>query len=303
MEFRYLRYFVTVADELHFTRAAERLGMAQPPLSQQIRKLETEIGAPLFRRFSRGVELTDAGKILYEDATQILNLVELARNRAQSAARGLSGRIRVGFASSVVFHPIVAKVVRAYRDAFPGVQLAPWESHVSGLMNDLMEERIDVAVIRQASQQSENLKVEALLAEEMVVVLPSQHRLTELDALSMDMLGEETLIMFPRAMAPVLYEEIISSCVKAGFTPRLGQESSQVASAVSMVAAGFGVSIVPYSIRQFHAEGVTYRPIRGNAPSARVALAYRSAEHSPVILNFAAIARKVVAQEASASKL
>ena len=297
MEFRYLRYFVTVADELHFTRAAERLGMAQPPLSQQIRKLEMEIGTPLFRRFARGVELTDAGRIFYEDALHILNLVDLAKNRAQSAARGLTGHIRVGFASSVVFHPMVARVVRAYRDAFPGVQLAPWESHISGLMNDLVEERIDVAVIRQASQQSENLKVEALLDEEMVVVLPSHHPLAALEALSMEMLREETLIMFPRAMAPVLHEEIISACLRAGFTPRLGQESSQVASAVSMVAAGFGVSIVPHSIKQYHAEGVTYRPIHGNAPRATIALAYRSAEHSHVILNFATIAKQVVAQE------
>ena len=116
------------------------------------------------------------------------------------------------------------------------------------------------------------------------------------------MLSEETVILFPREIAPVLYEEIISACERSGFVPKLGQESSQVASAVSMVAAGFGISIVPQSIEQFHTEGVTYRPIGGNAPNASIALAYRAAERSKVILNFATIAKQVIQEEATAAR-
>src|ERR1700761_7742581 len=151
MELRHLKYFVVVAEEGHFTRAAERLGMAQPPLSQQIRKLEHEIGAHLFRRLTRGVELTDAGRVLYEDARRIVDQVEQAKTRAQSAARGQTGHIRVGFASSVVFHPIIAEIVRAYRETHPDVRLSPSESNVAALIDDLLAERIDLAIIRQTA--------------------------------------------------------------------------------------------------------------------------------------------------------
>jgi DNA-binding transcriptional LysR family regulator len=293
MEFRNLKYFVVVAEERHFTRAAERLGMAQPPLSQQIRKLEREIGAQLFRRLTRGVELTDAGRILYEDASRILDQVEQARSRVLSAARGQTGHIRVGFASSVVFHPVIAEIVRAYRDVHPDVRLSPSESNVSALIEDLMAERIDLAIIRQTSQESDRVKVEALFDEDMLIVLPPQHALSTAPSISLSEIAEEMLIMFPRAIAPVLYDEIISACQRAGFSPQLGQESAQITSAVSMVAAGFGVSIVPHSIRQVAATGVTYHAIEGLQPKAQVVIAYRSTEFSKVVRDFLEIAKRL----------
>ncbi|MGF6918461.1 LysR family transcriptional regulator [Paraburkholderia sp. 40] len=293
MEFRYLKYFVVVAEERHFTRAAERLGMAQPPLSQQIRKLEREIGAQLFRRLTRGVELTDAGRVLYEDARRILDQVEQAISRVQSAARGQTGHIRVGFASSVVFHPVIPEIVRAYRELHPDVRLSPSESNVAALIDDLLAERIDLAIIRQTSQDSERVKIEALFDEEMLLVLPPQHRLTASASISLRSIAEETLIMFPREIAPVLYDEVISACQRAGFSPLLGQESTQVASAVSMVAAGFGVSIVPHSIRQLLATGVTYRAIQGAQPKAQIVIAYRSTEFSKVVRDFLEVARRL----------
>ncbi|HWJ41063.1 MAG TPA: LysR family transcriptional regulator [Candidatus Limnocylindrales bacterium] len=293
MELRHLKYFVVVAEERHFTRAAERLGMAQPPLSQQIRKLEHEIGALLFRRLTRGVELTDAGRVLYEDARRIVDQVEQAKTRAQSAARGQTGHIRVGFASSVVFHPVIAEIVRAYRETHPDVRLSPSESNVAALIDDLLAERIDLAVIRQTAQESERLKIEALFDEHMVVALPPQHRLGGEAGISLQSLAQETLIMFPRTIAPVLYDEVMSACQRAGFSPQLGQESTQVASAVSMVAAGFGVSIVPQSIRQVAATGVTYHAIDGPGPKAQIVIAYRSTEFSKVVRDFLEVARRL----------
>lgn len=293
MEFRHLKYFVVVAEERHFTRAAERLGMAQPPLSQQVRKLEREIGAQLFHRLTRGVELTDAGRVLYEDAKRIVDQVEQAKTRALSAARGQTGHIRVGFASSVVFHPVIAEIVRAYREAHPDVRLSPSESNVSALIDDLLAERIDLAIIRQTSQESERVKIEPLFDEDMLMVLPPQHELAGRTSISLHSIAQETLIMFPRAIAPVLYDEVISACQRAGFSPRLGQESTQVASAVSLVAAGFGVSIVPRSIRQILAPGVTFHAIEGPQPKAQFVIAYRSTECSKVVRDFLQIARSL----------
>ncbi|MGF6870875.1 LysR family transcriptional regulator [Paraburkholderia sp. MM5477-R1] len=293
MEFRQLKYFVVVAEELHFTRAAERLGMAQPPLSQQIRKLEHEIGTLLFRRLTRGIELTDAGRVLYGDARRIVDQAEQAKTRAQSAARGQAAHIRVGFASSVVFHPVIAEIVGAYRDARPDVRLSPSESDVAALIDDLLAERIDLAIIRQTSQGSERVKIEPLFDEDMLVVLPPQHELAGRASISLHSLAQETLILFPRAIAPVLYDEVISACQRAGFSPQLGQESTQVASAVSMVAAGFGVSLVPHSIRQVAAAGVTYHAIEGPQPKAQIVIAYRSTAFSKLVRDFVDVARRL----------
>jgi len=156
-----------------------------------------------------------------------------------------------------------------------------------------MAERIDLAIIRQTSQESDRVKVEALFDEDMLIVLPPQHALSTAPSISLSEIAEEMLIMFPRAIAPVLYDEIISACQRAGFSPQLGQESAQITSAVSMVAAGFGVSIVPHSIRQVAATGVTYHAIEGLQPKAQVVIAYRSTEFSKVVRDFLEIAKRL----------
>jgi DNA-binding transcriptional LysR family regulator len=291
MEFRHLKYFVAVAEEKHFTRAAERLGMAQPPISQQVHKLEHEVGAPLFRRLTRGVELTDAGHALYRDARKILDLVEQARARVQSAARGQTGSIRVGFASSVVFHPLIPEIVRSYRESHPQVTISPSEGNISALVEELMEERVDVAIIRQTSSVSERVKLVPLLDEKMVLVLPPAHRLSGSAGISLEEVAQEQLILFPRSIAPVLYDDVIAACQRAGFSPEIGQESTQVASAVSMVSAGFGITLVPDSIQHLHHSGVTYHEIAGPQPTAQIVVAYRSDEYSRVVRDFINVAK------------
>jgi DNA-binding transcriptional LysR family regulator len=291
MELRHLKYFVAVAEERHFTRAAQRLGMAQPPLSHQIQKLEHEVGTLLFRRLTRGVELTEAGHVLYEDARKMLDLAERAFSRVQSAARGQTGSVRVGFASSTVFHPIVSRIVRTYRESHPHVSICPSESNISSLVEGLIEEQIDVAIIRQTSLVTERLHPVPLLDEKMLLVLPPDHRLSRSARIPLVEMASEQLILFPRAIAPVLYDDVISACQRAGFSPKLGQESTQVASAVSMVAAGFGITVVPDSIRLVHPGGVTYHEIAGPQPLAHILAAYRSDERSKVVRDFVNVVR------------
>jgi DNA-binding transcriptional LysR family regulator len=291
MELRHLRYFVAVAEERHFTRAAERLGIRQPPLSLQIRRLEREIGAPLFRRLTRGAELTESGALLFEDARRILDQVDRAVAEVQSRARGETGRIRVGFAGATYFQPIVPGIVRAFRERYPGVVLSPEQSNTPRLVDQLHGGDIDVAFVRPPVGEANGLGIQLLIEEPMLLVLPAGHALTGATAVPLAALSEETFILFPRQIGPGLHDSIIAACRRAGFTPRLGQEAPQMPAMVPMVAAGFGVSVVPQSIRQIHSDGAVYLEIEGEAPRAAISLAFRRDEHSIAVRNFIAAAR------------
>jgi DNA-binding transcriptional LysR family regulator len=292
MELRHLRYFVAVAEELHFTRAAERLGIKQPPLSLQIRHLEQEIGTSLFRRLKRGVELTQTGVLMLDEARRILDQVERTKAGVQSHARGASGRIQLGFAGVTYIHRPVTGVLRAYHERYPGVVLSPEQSNTARLVAGLRSGEIDIAFVRPPIIDTEGLSVEPLVDEAMVIVLPSSHRRAGDRSMPLAALAPETMILFPRAIGPGLHDAIIASCHRAGFSPKLGQEASQTVSIVYMVAAGFGVSIVPQSLEQIRAEGVAYLGIDGEAPRALVSLAYRRDDRSTVVRNFVALARR-----------
>jgi DNA-binding transcriptional LysR family regulator len=292
MDLRHLRYFVAVAEELHFTRAAERLGMKQPPLSQQIRQLERELGTSLLRRLTRGVELTDSGALLLEEARRILDHVERTKAAVQSCARGETGRMRVGFASATYFQSMVTGIVRAYRERFPGVLLTPEQSLMPRLLAALHSGEIDIAFVRSAFSDDDRLGIELLVEEPMLAVLPASHTLAGERSVALAALSSDTFIIFPREYGPVLYDAIVASCQRAGFTPQLDQEAPQIPSIVPMVAAGFGVSLVPQSIRQIHTEGVVYLPIEGEAPGAPISLAYRRGDRSMAVRNFVALAKR-----------
>jgi DNA-binding transcriptional LysR family regulator len=293
MELRHLRYFVAVAEELHFTRAAERLGIKQPPLSLQIRQLEHEMGAPLFHRLTRGVELTEAGALLLVEARQILDHVQRAKASVQSRARGETGRIHLGFAGATYFQPLVPTVIRAYREHYPRVVLSPEQSNTPQLVAGLRSGEIDIAFVRPPISDAEGLAIEPLVEEPMLIVLPASHPQAGNCSMPLEALARESLILFPRAIGPGLYDAVIASCQRAGFSPKLGQEAPQISSIVHMVAAGFGVSIVPQSIKQIHAEGVVYMSIEGDVPHTPISLAYRSDDHGTVVRNFVALARRI----------
>ncbi len=251
------------------------------------------MGAPLFYRLTRGVELTETGALLLVEARQILDQVERAKAGVQSRARGETGHIHLGFAGATYFQPLVPAVIRAYREHYPGVVLSPEQSNTPQLVAGLRNGEIDIAFVRPPISDGEGLAIEPLVEEPMVVVLPASHPCAGDRSVPLEALARETLILFPRAIGPGLYDAVIASCQRAGFSPKLGQEAPQISSIVHMVAAGFGVSIVPQSIKQIHAEGVVFLGIEGDVPHAPISLAYRQDDHGTVVRNFVALARRI----------
>jgi len=292
MDLRHLRYFAAVADERNFTRAAERLGIKQPPLSLQIKQLEHELGSALFRRLTRGIELTEAGQLLLEEARPLLERVERLKTNVQSRARGTTGRIRVGFAGATYFQPRVPSLIQAYRSLYPDVTLSPLQSNTPHLVNALREGEIDVAFVRPPVAEGEGISVQPLVEEQMRIVLPAQHPQARRRAVPLAALSGEMFILFPRAIGPGLHDSIIAACQRAGFSPVLGQEAPQISSIVHLVAAGFGVSVVPQSIEQIQAEGIAYLRIEGASPPAPIGLAVNIEHRSATVRNFLALARK-----------
>ena len=290
MELRHIRYFLAVAEERHFTRAAAKVGIGQPPLSQQIKDLEAEIGTPLFRRLARGAELTAAGEAFLAGVNQMPTLVERATKAARRASRGETGLLRVGFSSSAAFDPIVPAVIRAFRRAFADVELILEEAitTTTRLVAGLQDGSLDVVFLRPGFAGSDAFQLRLLSEEPMVAVLPARHPIAARREVDLAALKQEPFLLFPRAISPALYDSIIGACRRAGFEPVIGQLAPHLASVVILVAAELGVSIVPASMSQLKATGVAYRPIAGQAPTARLALAHRRGDTSPIVRNFVA---------------
>jgi DNA-binding transcriptional LysR family regulator len=296
MELRHLRHFVVVAEEGHITRAAERLGMQQPPLSQRIKAIETELDVQLFRRKARGVELTEAGRVFLDRARATLAQYDGAFEATRSAARGEQGRLCVGVVPTTPFHPFVPGAIRAFRAAFPLVSLTLDECLGKEALERLRDEQMDVAFLR-APVEPQSLVVNPLLVEPMVVALPSDHALARSDraggALSLKDLANETFIVYARQLGPAFYEATMAACLKAGFSPRLGQEAPRITSALSLVAVGLGISLVPACMQRMTMDGIAYRRLKGNAqPKAVLNLASRRGEPSPVVRNFVSLVRR-----------
>src|SRR6266700_928923 len=295
MELRHLRYFVAVAEEGHVTRAAERLGIQQPPLSQQIRALEAELQVQLFRRKPRGVELTQAGQALFAEAQGILRQVDHAVTAARRTARGEAGRIGLGFTSSASFHPLVPRIIRDYRETHPGVALSLEESGTGELVAALLEERLDAAFVRSPIGPAEGIAVHSVLEEAMVAALPGGHMLAGPAArpLALAALAAETFILYRRPLGPGLYDAIIAACQRAGYSPIIGQEAPRMLATLSLVAAGLGVTLVPQSMRRLRVHGVTYRALDSGAGLvAPLNLAYRRSENSAAAQRFVALVRR-----------
>jgi len=294
MELRHLRYFVAVAHEGHITRAAEKLRMQQPPLSQQIQALEREVDATLFLRHPRGVTLTDAGRAFLADAEQILSDVEHAKIRARRTARGETGRIAVGFTTSAPFHPLVARAMREFRTRRPDVSFVLEESSSADMVSGLRDGRLDVAFIRSGLVDPEGITVHALLQEDTAVAFPAKHPLSKKPALALKELSEETFILYRRPDGRGLYDVIIAACSEAGFSPHVGQEAPRIVSTLNLVAAGLGITIVPASLSRLPLEGVVYRPLKGK-PALKVPLnlACRREERSVATLAFIDLVRRL----------
>jgi len=252
MELRHLRYFVAVAEDRHVTRAAARLGIQQPPLTQQIQALERELGVSLFRRHPRGVDLTPAGHSFFADAIDILRSVDRAIEAARQTARGQRGRLDIGLTNSTPFHPLVPRVIRALRTAAPDVAITLQEAGTGQLVEAVRAGRLDGAFTRSPVPNDADLVVQVLLKEELVVALPAAHPLADgargQPRLRLRQLAAEDFILYRRPSGPGLYDTIIAACRRAGFTPKISQEAPVVTSTLSLVAAGLGVSMVPASL-------------------------------------------------------
>lgn len=286
MELRHLRYFLAVAAEGNVTRAAARLGISQPPLSQQIKELEGWLGVALFHRSSQGVVLTAAGEAFQQEAQHTLQAAEMARHAAVRAAKGQTGTVRVGFTGSASFHPVVARTIRDFRRQWPDVQLVLEENNTTRLTERLRQGAVDAAFLRPASSGLPEFDLLRFKDEPMKIALPSSHPMATHKRLALRRLAQEPFVLFPRSVGLSLYDAVIEACKQAGFEPRLGQEAPQLASVINLVAAEMGVSIVPASLSQIHVVGVTYVDITGPAPVATLGLATQRQNPSPAVRNF-----------------
>lgn len=294
MELRHLRYFVAVAEAGHVTRAAERLGIQQPPLSQQLRALEAELQVRLFRRKPRGVELTPSGEAFFAEARAILQQAERAVGAARRAERGEIGRIGLGFTSSASFHPVVPRLIRRYREAYPQVALSLEESGTGELVEALLAERLDLAFVR-SPIRADGITVHAILEEPMIAVVPAGHPLggPADKPLPLAALADETLIIYRRPLGPGLYDAIVAACQRAGFSPNIGQEAPRLLATLSLVAAGLGVTLVPQSMRRLQIDGVIYRDLDARAGlTAPLNLAGRRGDATPAAGRFLGLAGK-----------
>ena len=294
MELRHLRYFVAVAEELSFTRASERLGISQPPLSAQIRQLEKELGSQLLHRRSRGVELTSAGQLLLEEAQFILKQVETTKTSVRRRARAETGRLILGSAGGTYFHPLIPEIIREYGKRFPDIVLTPQASSTSLLIARLRTGNIDIAFLRPPIGDTSDLVQEPLVSEDSVVALPKSHKLARLKSVPLAALSKEIFVMYPRALNPDNYDAVIAACRTAGFNPTLGQEAPQIISVIPLVAAGLGVSIVPHSTTRILSAEVRYVSIEGEAPHAEICLARRRQDPSGAAKNFVLVARRLL---------
>jgi DNA-binding transcriptional LysR family regulator len=264
VELRHLRYFVAVAEELSFRRAAQRLHIAQPPLSQQIKQLETEVGALLLRRTSRHVELTDAGAVFLEQARRTLRDADQAIESARRTARGELGWLTVGFVDSAAYE-LLPPILRALRARALGVRLDLRELTTEQQLPALTDE-LDVGLVREVNDMPGLLRT-PLLREPLLAAVPLGHPLASRRRVQLERLAAEQFVFFPRPRVPRVYDHLMALCRSAGFSPRTSQEALQYPTMLGLVAAGFGIALVPACVRALHRSGVAYVPLADDATS------------------------------------
>ena len=282
------------------TRAAARLGIAQPPLSAQIKALEAEIGAPLFVRHPRGVELTAGGRVLLDSARAILTSAARAKTEVMRSAEGIEGRVCVGFTTSVAAHRLATDVIRAYRRKYPHVALDLRESNAADLTDMTARGEMHVAFLRIPVAQPPGFVFERLLDEEVLLVLPRDHALLKgrkraaPSRISLRRLADAAFILVRRPGAPGMYADLLAACRRAGFTPHIAAEVEHMLTNINLVAAGIGVSVVPASMRGFRADSVAYcRLSDASGLHAPITLVHLADARNPAAMNFITLARSL----------
>ncbi|OIN50214.1 LysR family transcriptional regulator [Pseudomonas azotoformans] len=263
LELRQLKAFIAIAEEGYITRAAERLGMQQPPLTRMLQSLEAELGVVLMERLPRGVRPTTAGLALLDEARQILAQADGIAELVRRAARGERGRLAIGFTSSAALHPFVPSVLRRFRETFVGVTVVLEEAGTGELLDALMHEKLDAAFIRSPLSGTQSLQDEPILVEPMLLALPTEHPLAINwgSPLPLAALATESFVLYRRRVGLGLYDAILVACREAGFSPKVVQEAPRMTATLSLVAAGLGVSIVPASMQRLRGDGIVYREL------------------------------------------
>ncbi|BAZ15054.1 LysR family transcriptional regulator [Calothrix sp. NIES-4071] len=284
MELRHLRYFVTLAEELHFGRAAIRLHIAQPPLSQQIRQLEDELGFQLFHRTKRVVQLTEAGEVFLLEVQKIFKQLEQAVQTGRQTSRGEAGQLVIGFVSSTTYN-VLPEILRKFRAEVPGVKLELHELTTDEQWRLLREGKIDIGFVRPPIEEP-LFATETVYKEPLIVALPEGHRLAKETSVSIKSLSNDDFILFPRTFSPGLHDAMINLCQQAGFYPKVTQEAIQMQTIVSLVAAQMGVAIVPSSLQHLQRTGVIYKPIEEFVTEVAINIIWRRNDISPTVQKF-----------------
>src|SRR5271165_6723254 len=292
LEIRHLRYFVAVAEELHFGRAALRLHLAQPPLLQQIRKLEEIVGHPLFLRSTRAVKLTAAGEVFLDRARRMLRTVQQDLTEVRSVGRGEVGSLRVGFIGSGMLTPLPAMLGR-YRRRHPKVDLKLREAMSSQIVQWLLEGTADVGFLRDGGPHH-GLEAETLFSEPFIAVLPASHRLAARKSISAAALREEPFVFFPQSAGRVAYDKPISICEERGFRPRIVQEAPQWLTVLRLVGAGLGVTIAPACVERIAAPDAVCVRLSHAHVRSDIELAWRAGEDRTIVTTFRQMAREVL---------
>ena len=297
MDLRQLRYFVAVAEERHFGRAAQRLHMSQPPLSMQIKALERELGVGLLERTSRRVALTDAGRVFLERAKAILGAVEEAREVARGVEQGLQGRLEVGFISSASLS-LLPPSIRLFRERFGGVELELKELTSAQQIDALYEGGIRVGLVR-LPLRAPGIRFEPVLEERLVVALPSGHVLENLDRVPLETIADLPLIFFTRQLIPGFHAQIVELFQRVGAFPKVAQHAVHLQTIVGLVASGVGIAILPSSAERVSREGVVYRALDVPDATSWMGLAWVEGDESKLVTNFIGTVREASGGKAS----
>jgi DNA-binding transcriptional LysR family regulator len=288
IELRHLRYFVAVAEELHFGRAALRLNLAQPPLSQQIRKLEELLGYPLFIRTSRSVSLTNAGEALLQRARRMLRNVQRDIEEIRSIGHGDVGSLHVGFVGSAML-TMLPQVLRSYGEAHPRVKLHLHESFTAMVTEGLENGSLDAGILRDGDPL-EGFEVVTIFSEPFVAVVPATHLCAKQKSISVASLRNDSFVYYPRTAGARAYEKPLTLCEEHGFRPQIVQEASHWLSILSLVGAGLGVTLAPACVRRIATEDVVCLPLRGAKAVSNIELSWLAGDTRPIVERFKQIA-------------
>jgi DNA-binding transcriptional LysR family regulator len=290
VENRRLKLFVAVAEELHFTRASVRLRIAQPYLSQEIRRLEREIGVELFVRTKRSVALTPAGHAFLERVRIILDNTADAVRAARRASRGEIGRIRLGFVVTAAVG-VIPNAIARFRSAYPDVEVLLNEIRSDEGLEAVRTGQLDLCLLHPPRTVDPAVNIETIWLEPLVVLLPPKHPLADKQRISLQRLRSEPWVMTPRETASRYFDEVIAACAAAGFEPRVVQRTTRLTTTISMVASGIGVALVATTWARLAFGGAVYRQLRPPGISIPVAFAWRRDQTAPVLTRFMAVIR------------